>query len=136
PRRAPRGVPRPAPAPAPPPPAPGDGLTLFSYPLLVDAGRLARGADELHAALGEPAFLELGIADAERLGLADGSPARVRTAAGEATLPVRVREHVAPGTAFVPFNNPGLRANTLLAGSHAIGVEVAAAEAAVVGGDA
>ncbi|MFM7718076.1 MAG: NADH-quinone oxidoreductase subunit G, partial [Actinomycetota bacterium] len=107
-------VPAPAAATAPTPPA--DGVVLFTYPLLVDEGRLARGADELHAALGEPAFLEVGPDDAARLGLADGALARVRTDVGEAELPVRVSRHVAAGAAFVPFNNPGLRANALLSG--------------------
>jgi hypothetical protein len=49
--------------------------------------------------------------------LADGGVAVVRTERGAAELPVRVTEHVAAGSVFVPFNNPGLRANTLLSGS-------------------
>ena len=36
----------------------------------------------------------------------------MRTAAGEAELPVRVTEHVAEGAVFVPFNQPGFAANT------------------------
>ena len=57
---------------------------------------------------------------------------------GEATLPVRVSPHVAAGAAFVPFNNPGLRANTLLDGSLAVAAEVAPAvplEVAPAGGE-
>jgi hypothetical protein len=42
----------------------------------------------------------------------------VKTEAGEAELPVRVSAGVARGTAFVPFNQPGFRANTLLSGAH------------------
>ena len=135
---APREVTVEAPSPAAATAAAGDGLLLFTYPLLVDDGRLSRGAEELHAALGEPAFLEVGEADAARLGLVDGAPARVRTAVGEATLPVRVSPHVAAGAAFVPFNNPGLRANTLLDGSLAVAAEVAPAvpvEVAPAGGE-
>jgi hypothetical protein len=41
----------------------------------------------------------------------------VRTDRGEAELPVRVTAQIARGCVFVPFNNPGLRANTLLSGS-------------------
>ena len=93
-----------------------DGLMLFTYPLLVDEGRLSERADELKAALEDEAFVEVHPADAERLGLADGGSAAVRTEAGEAELPVRVTEHVASGAAFVPFNQPGLAANTLLSG--------------------
>ncbi|MGH2684525.1 MAG: molybdopterin dinucleotide binding domain-containing protein, partial [Actinomycetota bacterium] len=91
----------------------GEGLTLFTYPLLVDEGRLLDGADELKAALGQEAFVEVHTEDAARLGLRDGEPARVRTDRGEVDLPVKVGARVAPGAAFVPWNQPGLRANTL-----------------------
>jgi NADH-quinone oxidoreductase subunit G len=108
------------------------GLLLFTYPLLVDEGTLARQASALKEALGEPAFLEVHPDDAERLGLADGSAANVATPAGAASgLPVRVTEHIARGTAFVPFNNPGLAANTLLSGRLTAMATVAAAAGAV-----
>ncbi len=93
-----------------------DELTLFTYPLLVDEGRLSEGASELKAALEEPAFVEVHPEDAERLHLANGGWARVSTGAGEATLPVRVSSRVAQGSVFVPFNQPGLEANRLLSG--------------------
>jgi NADH-quinone oxidoreductase subunit G len=96
--------------------ASSEGLRLFSYPLLVDEGRLSEAADELKAALEEPVHVEVHVTDAARLGLADGDLATVRTAAGEATLPVRVSEAVAPGSVFVPTNQPGLSATTLLSG--------------------
>ena len=54
--------------------------------------------------------------DAAAHGLADGLGVRLRTAAGEAVLPLRVTDHIALGTVFVPFNQPGLAANTLLVG--------------------
>jgi NADH-quinone oxidoreductase subunit G len=92
-------------------------LTLLSYPLLVDEGRLSEGADELKAALGDEAYLEVHSEDAEKRGLSDGGRAVVRTEGGEATIPVRVTEHVAKGAVFVPFNQPGLAANRLLSGS-------------------
>jgi NADH-quinone oxidoreductase subunit G len=111
-----------------------DGLVLFTYPLLVDEGRLSGGADELMAALGEEAWLEVSTADAERLGLANGSRAVVRTEAGEASLPVRVSPHIAEGSVFVPFNQPTLAANTLLSGSFTAAATVEAV--AVVGADA
>jgi predicted molibdopterin-dependent oxidoreductase YjgC len=93
-----------------------DDLTLFTYPLLVDEGRLSQGASELKAALEEEPFLEIHPDDAEKRKVVDGGLARVRTDAGEAVLPVRVTEHVAQGAMFVPFNQPGLAANTLLSG--------------------
>jgi NADH-quinone oxidoreductase subunit G len=99
-------------------PAPeGQGLTLFSYPLLVDEGRLSVDADELKTALGQDAFVEIHPEDAERLGLQDGDTARVATEAARSELTVRVSEGVAPGTAFVPWNQRGLRANILFSGA-------------------
>ncbi len=92
------------------------GLTLFTYPLLVDEGRMSEGADELKAALEEPAFVEMHPSDAAAAGLADGLGIRLRTDAGEAVLALRVTEDVAEGTVFVPFNQPGFAANTLLSG--------------------
>jgi NADH-quinone oxidoreductase subunit G len=93
-----------------------DDLTLFTYPLLVDEGNLSERAVELKAALGEEPFLEVHPDDADKRKVVDGGLARVRTDAGEAILPVRVTEHVAQGAVFVPFNQPGLAANTLLSG--------------------
>jgi NADH-quinone oxidoreductase subunit G len=103
---------------------PADGLTLTTYPLLVDEGRLSEGADELKATLAEPAFAEMHPSDAGAHGLADGLGVRLRTAAGEAVVPLRVTEHIAPGTVFVPFNQTGLAANTLLSGAFSTPVEV------------
>jgi predicted molibdopterin-dependent oxidoreductase YjgC len=102
-------------------------MTLFTYPLLVDEGRLSEGASELKAALGEEAFVEVHPEDAEKHGLADGGRALVRTVAGEAELPVRVTEHVAAGALFVPFNQPGLAANTLLSGGFSTAASIAPA---------
>jgi len=104
-------------------------LTLFSYPLLVDEGRLSQGAEELKAALGEEAFAEMHPEDAEKLGAVDGGSIRVETGAGEAVLPVRVSPHVAPGSVFVPFNQAGLAANRLLSGGFVIPASVEAVAA-------
>jgi NADH-quinone oxidoreductase subunit G len=91
----------------------GEGLLLFSYPLLVDEGRQSVDAEELKAALEEEPFLEVHPDDAARLGLEDGGRARLRTEAGEAEIAVRVTDGIVAGAAFVPWNQPGLRASTL-----------------------
>jgi NADH-quinone oxidoreductase subunit G len=91
-------------------------LTLFAYPLLVDEGRLVEGATELKAALEDDAFAEMHPADAEKRGVQDGGRVRVKTEAGELTLPVRVTQGVAAGSVFVPFNQRGSPANAVLAG--------------------
>ena len=125
-----REAPSPAPL-EPSAPAAPDGLALFSYPLLVDEGRLSEGASELKAALEQEAFVEINDEDAAALGLADGDRATVRTDAGEAILPVRVTSGIAKGAVFVPFNQPGLAANALLSGAFSASVTVERA-----GGDA
>ena len=109
----------------------GEGeLVLFTYPLLVDEGRLSERSDELKAALEDEPFLEMHPSDAAERGVTDGGRAMVRTDPGEAELPVRVTDHVARGAVFVPFNQPGFAANTLLAGSFSITATVEPVEAA------
>ena len=61
-----------------------DDLTLFTYPFLVDEGRLSEGATELKAALEEEPFVEIHPGDAEKRGISDGAQVRVTTEAGEA----------------------------------------------------
>ena len=106
------------------------GLTLFTYPLLVDEGRQSDGADRLKAALEDPAFVEMHLADAERVGVVEGARVRISTPAGTAEAPVRVSEDLAEGAVFVPFNQPGLAANELLSGSFTSAVTIEPADAA------
>jgi NADH-quinone oxidoreductase subunit G len=104
-------------------------LLLFTYPLLIDEGRLSERADELKAALADPPFAEIHPADAARADVIDGAAVRLTTAAGEATLPARVTEHVAEGAVFVPFNQAGFAANTLLQGRFSIAATIQPVEA-------
>ena len=55
----------------------------------------------------------------------------MRTAAGEAELPVRVTEDVAKGSVFVPFNQPGFAANTLLSGAFTAAATLSPVDVAV-----
>jgi NADH-quinone oxidoreductase subunit G len=103
----------PSPDPVQPAEAPTE-LQLFTYPLLVDEGRLSEGAVELKAALGSEAFVEIHPDDAAGAGVEDGGLAVITTDAGTAILPARVTPHIAKGAIFVPFNQPGFAANTLL----------------------
>lgn len=113
-----------SPAPSEPTKKTHDGLTLFTYPLLVDEGRLSERADELKAALGADPFAEIHPDDAADVHVADGDDIVLKTAVGEATLPARVTEHVAKGSVFVPFNQAGFQANTLLDGDFVTSVTV------------
>jgi NADH-quinone oxidoreductase subunit G len=104
-------------------------LTLFSYPLLVDEGRQVEGAAELKAALQDPPFAEMHPEDAEKHDVADADRVALATRAGRAEVELRVTTGVAVGTVFVPFNQPGLAANTLLSGRFTAAVEVGRATA-------
>jgi NADH-quinone oxidoreductase subunit G len=104
--------------------ASGEGLTLFTYPLLVDEGRLSERADELREALGERPFVEIHPDDAADAHVSDGDDLVLKTSAGEATLPARVTERVAKGSVFVPFNQAGFQANTLLDGDFVTSITV------------
>ncbi|HYY07421.1 MAG TPA: molybdopterin dinucleotide binding domain-containing protein, partial [Actinomycetota bacterium] len=105
-----------------------EGLTLVTYPLLVDDGRLSQRADELKSALAEDPFAEIHPDDASATSLADGQGVTVTTSMGSATLPARVTGDVAKGTVFVPFNQAGFQANRLLDGDFATAVTLEAVE--------
>jgi NADH-quinone oxidoreductase subunit G len=109
---------------------PDHGLTLFTYPLLVDEGRLSERADELKEALADEPFVELHPDDAAAAGVEEGAATTVRTASGEARLPARVTDRIARGAVFVPFNQAGFAANTLLSGGFTTEVTLEPAEAA------
>jgi NADH-quinone oxidoreductase subunit G len=109
----------------------GEGeLVLFTYPLLVDEGRLSERSDELKGALEDEPFLEIHPDDAAGRGITDGGRVTIHTDAGEVELPVRVTDHIVEGAIFVPFNQPGFAANSILAGSFSIAATVEPVEAA------
>jgi NADH-quinone oxidoreductase subunit G len=101
-----------------------EGLTLFTYPFLVDEGRLSERADELKAALADTPYVEIHPDDAAAATIVAGADVVIRTSSGEATLPARVTEHIAKGSVFVPFNQTGLQANRLLDGDFVTSVTV------------
>jgi anaerobic selenocysteine-containing dehydrogenase len=111
--------------------APPPGAILFTYPLLVDEGRMSRSADELKLAQEQPAFVEINTEDAAGAGIENGAQVRLKTEAGEAVLPARVTDHIAKGAVFVPWNQPGFQANTLLSGSFTTPVTLESADAEV-----
>ncbi|MEX0988992.1 MAG: NADH-quinone oxidoreductase subunit G [Actinomycetota bacterium] len=112
------------------PPAP-EALILFTYSLLVDEGRLSEGATELKSAQERAPFVEVHADDAARLDITDGASVTVTTDAGVATLPASVTDAIALGTVFVPYNQPGFAANTLLSGAFTAGATLTSADAGV-----
>ena len=97
-----------------PAPAAGEGLALITGRLIYDAGSLVSRSKAL-AGLARGPFVQLNEADARALGLAEGDEAVVKGAGTEARLPVRIGD-VTAGAAFIPYDQPGLRANTLMSG--------------------
>ena len=89
---------------------PEGSLLLFSYPLLVDEGRLSERADELKAALedervrGDPPR-----ATPPTRGVVDGGRAIVRTRRARPSCPVRVTEHIAQGVGVRAVQPAGVR---------------------------
>jgi NADH-quinone oxidoreductase subunit G len=108
--------------------ASAERLTLCTYPLIADEGRLSERADELKAALAETPFVEIHPDDAVAGAIVNGTDVVLTTSVGDATIPVRVTEHVARGSVFVPFNQAGFQANRLLDGDFVTSVTVEPAE--------
>jgi len=88
-------------------------FTLLTYPLLLDAGTMLLGANELLETAQQP-FIEIGRADAERLGIATGDLVRVASACGRVEAPARVSNQMADRCVFVPATQLGLRGLGLL----------------------
>jgi formate dehydrogenase alpha subunit len=59
-------------------------------------------------------YIEIFAADAVRLGISDGSPVKVVSAAGSATGPARVSDRLQPGLLFAPYHFRDLNASSLL----------------------
>ena len=83
-----------------------------AFPLVLTTGRVAGQWHTMTRTGKSPAlleadpepFLELHPADAERAGVHDGRPARVRSRRGETRLKVRVTDAVPEGTCFAAFH--------------------------------
>ena len=88
-------------------------FTLLTYPLLLDAGTMLLGATELLDTADQP-FVELGRADAERLGISAGDRVRVASACGRIEGPARVTTGMADRCVFVPAAQFGVRGTALL----------------------
>ncbi len=82
-------------------------LVLHSARTMYDDGVLMRKGLSLHS-LAPGGFVAVHPDDAARLGLADGGEATVSASGGSVVLPVRFDDSLAPGTVYVPFNQPGV----------------------------
>jgi NADH-quinone oxidoreductase subunit G len=96
------------------PASPTDGLKLLTYRLLYDDGSRVRKTGGITELTPKP-FVEISAEDADRLGITDGQDVTVSTAHGSLVLPARVSKAIAAGAVFVPYNQPGAKAQALLA---------------------
>jgi ferredoxin-nitrate reductase len=83
-----------------------------NYPFVMTIGRLyghwhtqtRTGRIEKTAQMHPNPFLEIHPRDAEKLGIADGDWAEVRSRRGRIRVPASVTKNIAPGTVFVPMH--------------------------------
>jgi NADH-quinone oxidoreductase subunit G len=85
---------------------------LYTGRMIYDAGRMISQSKALGPITRKP-FVEISAPDAERLGVSDGQEAVVAANGFEARLQVVVAD-IAAGAVFVPYDQPGLRANRLM----------------------
>ncbi len=92
-----------------------DALRLVTGTVLYDNGTLFHLTTQMRGMAFEPA-VGLSVADAERLGVANGVEVKVRNEYGSISLPVRVDDTVKPGTAWIPSSLSGASVDALLNG--------------------
>jgi NADH-quinone oxidoreductase subunit G len=100
------------------PQRPDDGASqtfaLYTGRFIYDAGSMIRRSRALFNLARKP-FVEMNDEDAKELEVSDGDEVVVRGGGSEAKLPVRITG-IAKGAVFVPYDQEGLRANTLIEG--------------------
>ena len=89
-------------------------FVLYTGRLIYDQGSMISATAALHG-IASKGFLEMSPEDAHRLGIEDGDDVVVSTDGFEAALPVLIGD-IAAGAVFVPFDQPGFRANRLIRG--------------------
>ncbi|WP_448223246.1 NADH-quinone oxidoreductase subunit G [Gordonia iterans] len=87
------------------PPHPGLVLTLASWKLMLDSGRLQDGEPHL-AGTARPSVVRLSPATAARLGCRDQDPVSIATDRGELTLPLVITD-MHDDVVWLPLNSPG-----------------------------
>ncbi|MGH2748029.1 MAG: NADH-quinone oxidoreductase subunit NuoG [Actinomycetota bacterium] len=107
---------------APAPPSGDDGsadssggrFVLLTGRMIYDEGSMVARSAALRGLARRP-FVELSEEDVKRLEVSEGDEVVVSAGDFEARVPVVVAD-IAPGAVFVPYDQPGLRANELIRG--------------------
>ncbi|HZA19623.1 MAG TPA: molybdopterin-dependent oxidoreductase, partial [Actinomycetota bacterium] len=89
-------------------------FALYTGRFIYDAGSMIRRSRALFNLARKP-FVDMNDEDAKELEVSDGDEVVVRGGGSEAKLPVRITG-IAKGAVFVPYDQEGLRANTLIEG--------------------
>ncbi|HWL66346.1 MAG TPA: molybdopterin-dependent oxidoreductase, partial [Actinomycetota bacterium] len=92
----------------------GSTFDLYSGRFIYDEGSMVSKSRALHGLQKKP-FVEMNDEDAKALGVADGDMVRVIAGDVEVELPVRI-DDIVRGAVFVPYDQAGLCANTLMRG--------------------
>jgi predicted molibdopterin-dependent oxidoreductase YjgC len=92
----------------------GASFTLLSGRLIYDEGAMVAKSVALRGLARRP-FVEMNDEDAKELGVGDGDDVVLVSGAAEARVPVVISD-IARGAVFVPYDQPGLAANTLMSG--------------------
>jgi anaerobic selenocysteine-containing dehydrogenase len=87
---------------------------LYTGRFIYDAGSMIRRSKALFNLARKP-FVEMNEEDAKGLGVSEGDAVVIRGSNGEAKLPVRIAG-IAKGALFIPYDQEGLRANSLIEG--------------------
>jgi NADH-quinone oxidoreductase subunit G len=96
---------------------PEDGkFVLYSGRLLYDDGAMV-GKSALLRGLAKKPFVEMNDEDVKELGLSDGDEVIVASDGFEARCRLTIAD-IAKGAVFVPYDQPGLRANELMRGAN------------------
>jgi NADH-quinone oxidoreductase subunit G len=90
------------------------GFALYSGRLIYDDGAMVRRSSALQRLAARP-FVELSDVDAKELDIADGDDVIVSGNGTEVTLRAVVGD-VSEGAVFIPYDQPGVRANRLMSG--------------------
>jgi predicted molibdopterin-dependent oxidoreductase YjgC len=89
-------------------------FTLLTGALLYHLGSGTRSSKAWRLKKFAPqAFLEIGVADAKRIGISDGDKVKVTSALGELTSEVRITDTLPEGTLFMPLSLPEAPVNGL-----------------------
>jgi NADH-quinone oxidoreductase subunit G len=92
----------------------GGDFRLYTGRFIYDSGAMVSRTRALRSLAKKP-FVEMNDRDVKELGLADGDDVVVAGNGAELTLPLRIAD-IAEGAVFVPFDQPGVRANALVGG--------------------